>query len=113
MHDLQVISAKFKEWRGNRRYHRYPKHFWDEIQKLSQYYSIPAIANAFGINVQYLRKKILNAQELTFAPLKVASMPSTISIEFIDRNSREMTVRFQADFDQLIHIIQSLSDKSL
>jgi hypothetical protein len=38
MSDLDVVAKKFKEWRGNRRYYRYPKPFWDGIQQLAKHH---------------------------------------------------------------------------
>lgn len=110
MPDLEVLAKKFKEWRGDRRHYRYPQHFWDDIGLLVKHYPLPVIAKAFGINYQYLRKKFDNDSEsLTFVPVTVTSSTSPVSIEFVDRNSCLMTIRFQANSEQLIHMIQSLS----
>lgn len=112
MSDLEILAKKFKEWRGDRRYYRYSKHFWDEIKQLAKHHPTSAIAEAFGINHQYLQKKLgQDSQSLTFASVTVTSCIHPISIEFIDQNSRLMTIRFQADSEQLIHMIQSLSGK--
>lgn len=112
MDDLKVFADKFKQWRGNRRYLRYPSDFWEEIQCFIHHYDIEMVANAIGVNPSYLRHKIRKAeksQEITFAPLKVNSLPFTASVEFIDRNAKPMTIRFQADSRELIQMIRSLS----
>jgi hypothetical protein len=110
MLDIDILAQKFKEWRGNRRYYRYPTHLWDHIQRLADHHSIPVIAKAFGINAQYLRKKLdKNSKSITFTPVTVISPP--VSIEFFDRHSRLITIRFQANSEQLIYMIQSLSGK--
>ncbi len=112
MDDLKTFADKFKEWRGNRRYLRYPSDFWEEIQRFIHHYGIEIVANAIGVNPSYLRHKMRKdkkPQEITFAPLQVSSLPFTASVEFIDRNAKPMTIRFQVDSRQLIQIIRSLS----
>lgn len=110
MTDLEIAANKFKEWRGDRRHYRYPKHFWDQIRDFANHYPLPVIASSYDINVGYLRHKISkNTDSITFAPLNITSSQSSVSIEFADRNSQAMTVRLQASHDELIRIILSLS----
>jgi hypothetical protein len=110
MNDLETLSKQFKDWRGDRRYYRYPKHFWDEIRQLAKHYTIADIAVAFGISHQYLKQKIHNdSSPMSFASLNVTSPQLNASVEFVDNNARTMTVRFQADPEFIIHMIQSLS----
>jgi hypothetical protein len=109
MTDLETLAQKLKEWRGNRRHYRYPKAFWDEIRVLAKHLPIPAIAKACNISPYYLRSKLLDSQPLTFAKVQVSSTPSQVAIEFVNSNAHAMTVRFQADHEQLIRIITSLS----
>lgn len=109
MTDLDTLAQKLKEWRGNRRHYRYPKAFWDEIRELAKSLPIPSIAKACNISPHYLRSKLLDPQPLTFTKVQIASSPSQVAIEFVDSNSHAMTVRFQADHEQLIRIITSLS----
>jgi len=110
MENIETFALKFKSWRGNRRYYRYPKHFWDEIQQLATLYPPSTIARTLNINLPYLRQKLSKSPgKLTFAPLKITSSLVPASIEFVDRHSQVMTIRFQADFEQLTHMILSLS----
>ena len=113
MSDLNTFANKFNEWRGNRRYYRYPEQFWDEIRQLTKHYSIIDIAKALNISRQYLRSKLQNeSKPLTFAPVVVTSFPSSVSIEFTDSACRAMTVRFEASHEQLVNMIQSLSGRT-
>lgn len=109
MTDLETFAQKLKEWRGNRRYYRYPKVFWDEIRVLAKHLPITSIAKACNINPYYLRSKLIDPQPLMFTQVQVTSVPSQVAIEFVNSNSHAMTVRFQADHEQLIRIITSLS----
>jgi hypothetical protein len=112
MDDLNTFADKFKKWRGNRRHLRYPSDFWEEIQCFIQHYGIQIVANAIKVNPSYLRHKIRKSkksQAITFTPLKVSSLPFNASIEFIDRTSRPMIIRFQSNSNQLIQMIRSLS----
>jgi hypothetical protein len=112
MKDLEIFADKFKRWRGNRRYLRYPSHFWKEIERFIRHYDIKVIANAVGINPSYLRNRIRKdkqSKSITFTPLQVSSLPFAASIEFVDRSDKPMTIRFQADSRELIQIIRSLS----
>lgn len=112
MDNLEAFADKFKQWRGNRRYLRYPPHFWEEIQSFIDQYDIERVAKAIHVNSSYLRHKIRKnkqSQSITFAPLQVISLPQAASIEFIDKNSKPLILRFQADCNQLIQIIHSLS----
>ncbi len=58
MEDLEVFADKFKQWRGDRRYLRYPSHFWEGIQRFIHHYDIKTVADAVGVNPSYLRHKI-------------------------------------------------------
>lgn len=107
MTDLEAAANKFKEWRGDRRHLRYPKHFWDQIKEFAKQYQLPLIASAYGINIGYLRQKISNNESINFATVDIISTP--VSIEFIDCHSQPMIVRLQANHDQVIQIILSLS----
>lgn len=111
MEDLEVFAVKFKEWRGDRRYLRYPAHFWEEIKHLIHHYDVEVVAKTIGVNSSYLRHKFhkkKQSKSITFAPVQVTSFPCTASIEFIDKNARPMTVRFQTDANQLTQMIDSL-----
>ncbi len=111
MEDLEIFAVKFKEWRGGRRYLRYPTHFWEEIRDLIHHYDIEVVAQAIGVNPSYLRykfRKRKQSKSITFAPIQVTLFPCTASIEFTDKNARPMTVRFQTDANQLIQMIDSL-----
>jgi hypothetical protein len=112
MDDWKTFADKFKEWRGSRRYLRYPSHFWEEIQNFIHHYGVEEVAHAIGVNASYLRHKIRKSQKpqaITFTPLKVNSLPFTASIEFVDGNAKPMTIRFQSDSHQLIQMIRLLS----
>lgn len=112
MNQLEKFSNEFKAWRKNRRHLRYPEHFWDEIRKLANEWPIEEIAATCEINLSYMKYKLLKGpkpKSLTFAKVQIATFQSQVAIEFVDCNSRPMTVRFQADHEQLACIIQSLS----
>ena len=110
MSDLDTFANKFRKWRGDRRYCKYPKYFWDEIRQLASHYPILAIAQALNISPQYIKIRLKKESgQLTFAPLKVVSFPAPVSIEFTDSSSRPMTVRFEASHEQLVNMILSLS----
>jgi hypothetical protein len=107
---LESLASKFKEWRGDRRHYRYPKSFWDEVRELAKREPISAIAEACGITPHYLKNKILKEpRAVTFAQVQMTSLPSQAVIEFADGSSRPMTIRFQADHEQLVSMIRSLS----
>lgn len=109
MNDLEAIANKFNECRIGCLRYRYPKALWDEIQQITEHYPIAVIAKAIHISPQYIRKKIgANPPQLTLSPIKVASFPSEVSI-FTDHNFKNMTIRFQANHEQLIHLIRTLS----
>lgn len=110
MSDLEAFANKFKAWRGDRRHCQYPKHFWDKIRSLARHYSIPIIAQAINVNPSYLKLKLVaRKKRLTLIPLEVTSLPLQASIEFTNHRSHSMTVRFQANHEQLVNMILSLS----
>jgi hypothetical protein len=113
MTDLESLSIRFKEWKGNQHHVRYPKSLWIEIEQLSKHYPIKTIGQACGINPYYLRSRIFHRQKsLEFAEVQLVSAPSQASIEFADNNSRPITIRFQADQSQLVQMIRSLQATS-
>lgn len=112
MEDLDILANKFKEWRGNRRHNKYPKLYWDEIQRLSQHHPIPIIAKALNISASYIRQKLFKcSKQLDFAPINITEFSSSASIEFTDFNFRIMKVQFEATHEQLINMIYALSGK--
>ncbi len=109
MNSIDELARKFKEWRGSRRQCRFPKAFWDDIRQLSTHHTLKIISKKFGISEQYIRRKLKNPQQVKFAQVKVASQPSAVTIEFSDNNLRPMTVRFQANHDELVRVILTLT----
>jgi hypothetical protein len=111
MSDLETFANKFKAWRGDRRYRQYPEHFWDEIRNLVKHYPVAVIAQAININPSYLKFKLgAGKKRLKLIPLQITSAPFQASIEFTNHNCRPITVRFQANHEQLVNMILSLSD---
>jgi hypothetical protein len=111
MEDLEIFAIQFKQWRGDSKYLRYPSHFWEQIKRFIQHYGIKVVAETIGVNPSYLRHKVRNEKQsepITFAPLQITSFPCEASIEFVDKNARPMTIRFQADSNQLVQMIGSL-----
>jgi hypothetical protein len=117
MTDLEILADKFKKWRGSRRRAHYPESFWDEIRKLAEHHSISSIAESCAINPCYLRQKLLkNSKQMTFAHVQLVLPPpqvaSQVAIELSESNRCLITVRFQADYEQLTRIILSLSERA-
>lgn len=106
---LETLAQNFKAWRGNNHHLAYPKQFWKDIIFLSKSHSISDIAQALGINEAFLRQK-LKKKSHKFAPVHLKTFYSIASLDFFTAlNERAMTVRFQADHEQLVHLIATLS----
>ena len=110
MNELEIFANQFKAWKGNRRHVQYPKLFWDKIRELTKSFSIDSIAQACEVSAKYLGYKIpKEPTNLTFTQVQVASIPSQVVIEFVNHNSCPMTIRFQANHEQLTDMILALS----
>jgi hypothetical protein len=106
---LDTLAQNFKAWRGSSRHRAYPKQFWEDINLLSQHHSISDIAKALDINEVFLRQK-MKKKAFKFAPVQLKSFYSIVALDFFtDYSDRAMTVRFQADHEQLVNLIASLS----
>lgn len=111
MTDLEVLASKLKEWRHDHPKGPYPKHFWEEIIRLAKQHHILTLAETLGISLNYLQQKLSKkSKQLTLTPVQVSSFAASVSIEFIDCHSRPMIVHFQANCEQLAHMILMLSD---
>ena len=107
MSPLDNLAAKFKKWRGSRRYCRFPKAFWDELQQLSTFHTPAVLSQTFGITEHYLRRKF--SRSLKFAEVKVSSSSFEVAIEFATSQDKNMTVRVQASQEDVIRLILALS----
>lgn len=107
---LESLANQFKSWRRNRTHVKYPQSFWNEICKLAESVPTPTIAEALGINPNYLKSKIGKPvqQPMAFTPVKISYQTSS-SIEFQAKNNKTVTIKFQASTEELARLIQSLS----
>lgn len=102
MSELENLVAEFKKWRGNRSRCRYPANLWVKACKLAEHYPLLTIAKALEINAQSLKRQC-QAKPISFAAVQVTAIPHPVKIEF-----PAMTIHFQANHDELTHVIQTL-----
>lgn len=110
MPNLEALAIKFKEYRGDRRYCRYPQHLWEEAHQLSKHHPVSVIAKALRVKPCLIKNQLLKfSNHLMFTPVEITSHSFQVSIELIDSNCRPITVRFQANHSQLLDMVKSLS----
>ena len=113
MKDLEKSAQEFRAWRGERSHRHYPKRFWDEIKKFTKKYPLDVIASTYNINFHYLQQKFpKKPKSIAFTSVEIVSFPAPVSIEFTNPNSSTMTVRFQANHNEIVDIIQSFTGQA-
>lgn len=102
--DLDELAEVFGKYRGNRKYVRYPKDFWDRAAQACNHETIAKVASSLNVNVETLRghcndrKKEKNA----FVPLNV--IPST-GIQIRILGPAPITIDFQEPTEELAKLI--------
>lgn len=107
---LESLANQFKSWKKEKSHVKYPQSFWEEICNLAKSIPIQTIAKALGVSAYYLKTRVakLSQESVTFASVKI-SCQNAFSIEFQSKNDKPIKIKFQANTEELVHLIQSLS----